>query len=191
MSGKIYVVAGPSGVGKGTVIKRLFELDKNLSLSISATTRQPREGEVDGVNYYFITYDRFQEIIENGGFLEHAEYVGNFYGTPKQPVIDKAEEGFDVILEIEVQGAMQVLENMPGAKGIFILPPSFEELEKRLRGRGTETDESVMRRLETAANELGCINMFDYYVVNDTVEGAANRILEIIESRRGIEDDEE
>ena len=190
MSGKIYVVAGPSGVGKGTVLKRLFELDDKLSLSISATTRPPREGEVDGVNYYFITYDQFQEIIENDGFLEHAVYVGNFYGTPKQPVLDKAGEGYDVILEIEVQGATQVLEKLPGAKGIFILPPSFEELERRLRGRGTENNDAVMERLETAANELGCINMFDYYVVNDDVDAAANRILEIIRSRRGASDDE-
>ena len=188
MKGKAYVIAGPSGVGKGTVVKELLKRDDKLCVSISATTRQPREGEIDGVNYYFVSFDQFEELVENDGFLEHACYVDNFDGTPVQPVMDKLEQGFDVILEIEVQGAMQVLEKMPGSKGIFLLPPSFAELEKRLRGRGTESDDSIMQRLETAATELGCINMFDYYVVNDKVEHAVDTILDIIVSNRGEEE---
>ncbi|MBQ1389213.1 MAG: guanylate kinase [Clostridia bacterium] len=184
MSGNIYVIAGPSGVGKGTVLKKVLKLDKNLALSISATTRKPREGEVDGVNYYFVTRERFDEIIAEDGFLEYAEYVGNRYGTPLQPVLQKAEEGYDVILEIEVQGCMQVMEKLPNAKGIFILPPSMKELESRLRGRESETDEVIKKRLETAKVELGYVNKFDYFVVNDTVQNAANRIIRIIESNR-------
>ncbi len=184
MKGNIYVIAGPSGVGKGTVLKRVFQLDDNLSLSISATTRSPRVGEIDGVNYYFVTRERFDQIVAEDGFLEYAEYVGNRYGTPLKPVLDKAAEGFDVILEIEVQGCMQVMDKLPEAKGIFILPPSIEALEKRLRGRESEPDDVIRKRLDTAKIELGHVNKFDYFVVNDTIENAANQIVNIIKSNR-------
>ncbi len=184
MKGNIYMIAGPSGVGKGTVVKQLMKLDEKLALSVSATTRAPREGEIDGVNYYFLTREKFETMVAERGFLEHAEYVGNCYGTPKQPVIDQTEKGFDVILEIEVQGCAQIMEMLPEAKGIFLLPPSYNELEKRLRGRGTETEEKISKRLETARTEIAQAYRFDHFVINDDVDAAAARILDIIREYR-------
>ena len=184
MKGNIYLIAGPSGVGKGTVVKKLMSLDNKLALSVSATTRAPRSGEKEGVNYYFVSHEEFERLIDEDGFLEHAEYVGNKYGTPKQPVLEKAAEGYDVILEIEVQGCKQIKEKLPEAQGFFLLPPSINELEKRLRGRGTETEEKILGRLETAKTELSEIGHFDYFVVNDTVDRAAKTILDCIKKRR-------
>ncbi len=185
MSGKLYLIAGPSGVGKGTVVKELMKLDSKLALSVSATTRSPRPGEIDGVNYFFLTREKFEKMIEEDGFLEHAEYAGNCYGTPMKPVSDKLAQGYDVILEIEVQGCMQVLEKCPDAIAIFLLPPSYEILEKRLRGRGTESEEVIQKRLSAARVELGYVNKYHCFVVNDVVEDAAKRILDIIKEKRG------
>lgn len=182
--GNIFMIAGPSGVGKGTVVSELMKLDDKLWLSVSATTRDPRSGEVDGVNYHYITQETFQKMIDEDGFLEYAGYVGNSYGTPKQPVIDHCANGYDVILEIEVQGCMQLMEKLPDAKSIFLLPPSYEELERRLRGRGSETEEKVRKRLETARTEISKAYLYDCFVVNDSVKKAAERILKIIKEYR-------
>lgn len=186
--GLLIVYTGASGVGKGTVMKRLLAKNPNLRLSVSATTRAPREGEVDGREYYFVTRERFDELIAADGFLEHAEYVGNKYGTPKAPVFEMLDQGLDVILEIEVKGFLQIREACPGCVTIFIAPPSFEELEARLRGRGTETEEVIAERLKTAEQELGHQNLFDYVVVNDDADRAADEILSIIADRKQVKE---
>ena len=182
--GTLYVFTGPSGAGKGTVLSRLLSEDEKLFFSISATTRAPRPGEKDGVQYYFLTKEDFEAKIAANAFLEHAKYVDNYYGTLEAPVNEKLEEGCDVILEIEVQGAMQVHEKRPDAVMVFIAPPSFEELANRLRGRGTEDEAKVQKRLETAKGELAQQDKFDYVVVNDTVERAVNELHEILNKRR-------
>jgi len=178
--GLLIVYTGCSGVGKGTIMKRLLAEDPNLRLSVSATTRAPREGEQDGREYYFVTRERFDELIAEDGFLEHAEYVGNKYGTPKEPVYRMLNEGLDVILEIEVKGFLQVKMACPECVTIFIAPPSFEELENRLRGRGTESEEVINKRLETARDEMKYIDYFDYVIVNDDSNVSANKVLSII-----------
>ena len=172
--GTLYVFTGPSGAGKGTVLGRLVKEDDRLFFSISATTRAPRPGEQDGVHYYFLEKSDFENRIAQGAFLEHAQYVGNYYDTLEAPVNEKLEEGFDVILEIEVQGAMQIKQKRPDAVLVFIAPPSFEELAARLRGRGTEDEAKVQKRLETAKGELAQQDKFDYVVVNDTVDRAVD-----------------
>ena len=172
--GTLYVFTGPSGAGKGTVLGRLLAEDDRLFFSISATTRAPRPGEQNGVHYYFLEKADFENRIAQGAFLEHAQYVGNYYGTLEAPVNEKLDEGFDVILEIEVQGAMQIKKKRPDAVMVFIAPPSFEELASRLRGRGTEDEAKVQKRLETAKGELEQKDKFDYVVVNDTVDRAGN-----------------
>ncbi len=182
--GKIYVVSGPSGVGKGTVVKKVAEENENIVLSISATTRKPREGEVDKVHYYFISKEEFLKMVDEDGFLEHAVYCDNCYGTPKKHVFDRIEAGFDVILEIDIQGGLQILEKLPEAKGIFILPPSYEELEKRLRGRQSETDDVIRKRLDAAKEEIKQSYLYDYFVVNDSVKHAADSVVKIIEGNR-------
>lgn len=182
--GGLFVVSGPSGVGKGTVISKMMEKDPSLWKSVSATTRKPREGEVDGVDYYFVERSDFERAAEGGGFLEWAEYSGNLYGTPASSVQAHLDAGENVILEIEVQGAMQVHEKRPDAVMVFIAPPSFEELANRLRGRGTEDEAKVQKRLETAKGELAQQDKFDYVVVNDTVERAVNELHEILNKRR-------
>ena len=182
--GTLYVFTGPSGAGKGTVLSRLLSEDEKLFFSISATTRAPRPGEKDGVQYYFLTKEDFEAKIAANAFLEHAKYVDNYYGTLEAPVNEKLEAGCDVILEIEVQGAMQVHEKRPDAVLVFIAPPSFEELANRLRGRGTEDEAKVQKRLETAKGELAQQDKFDYVVVNDTVERAVNELHEILNKRR-------
>ena len=148
--GTLLVLSGSSGVGKGTIIAQVLEKRPELYLSVSCTTRAPRPGEVDGVNYYFISREEFQTRIERGEFLEYAEYVGNYYGTSMTVIREKLEKGVDVLLEIEVQGAAKVRERMPEAASVFIVPPSFEELAQRLRGRGTDSEEKIQKRLETA-----------------------------------------
>ena len=178
--GRLIVISAPSGAGKGTVIKKLRELNPELVVSVSATTRSPREGEVDGEAYHFVTKSRFLEMIKRGDFLEYAEYVGDFYGTPKEQVRSNIASGKDVLLEIEVQGARQVLSAEPGAISIFIIPPDMEELERRLRGRGTDFGDKIAARLEIANAEIGMKNQYAHVVVNDDVKRAAEEILSII-----------
>jgi guanylate kinase len=180
--GNIYIISGPSGTGKSTVLKEVFAQRENYYFSISATTRSPRPGERDGVEYFFIAKERFQEMIENDEFLEYAQYVENSYGTPRKPIEDKVQSGYDVIMDIEVQGAKQVKEKLPEAISIFIAPPSLEELERRLRGRSTETEETILERLETAKREIEQSTNYDHIVVNDEVSRAANEILSIMRS---------
>lgn len=178
--GLLIVYTGASGVGKGTVMKKLLASEPNFRLSVSATTRAPREGEVDGREYYFVTRERFDEMIAEDGFLEHAEYVGNKYGTPKAPVFKMLDEGLDVFLEIEVKGFLQIKKAYPECVSIFIIPPSFEELRLRLEGRGTESPEVIEERLRTAESEIGYKEMFDYIVVNDDADRAAREVMSII-----------
>ena len=178
--GTLLVLSGSSGVGKGTIIAQVLEKRPELYLSVSCTTRAPRPGEVDGVNYYFISREAFQTRIERGEFLEYAEYVGNYYGTSMTVIREKLEKGVDVLLEIEVQGAAKVRERMPEAVSVFIVPPSFEELAQRLRGRGTDSEEKIQKRLETARREAKEIKNYDYIVVNDTVDHAAQEVLAIL-----------
>ena len=180
MRGKTFIIAGPSGVGKGTITKELFARQRNLYFSVSATTRPPRPGEVDGVHYHFISREEFEQWIEQDAFLEHAEYIGNFYGTPKRFVDEAMERGEDVILDIEVQGAEQVHCKRPEAIRIFIAPPSWEELEHRLVSRGTESAEKVRSRLARAREEFAFAADYDYIVINNTLENAVEELQAII-----------
>ena len=171
--GVLFVISGPSGVGKGTVNKKLFdEFPGQVAFSVSATTRDPREGEVDGREYFFISRQEFESRVANNEFLEHAEYSGNCYGTPRQNVERLLAGGIDVVLEIDVQGARQVRSRMPGCVSIFVLPPSFEELEHRLRERHTETEEKVLARLDAAKREIPCAGEYDYQIVNSDLDAA-------------------
>lgn len=177
---KLLVISGSSGVGKGTVIKELLKQCPDLNLSISCTTRNKRPGEEDGVNYFFISEDEFKKSVSDNEFLEWAEFSGNFYGT-KQSYIKKClDDNKHVLLEIETQGALQIKAKMPEAVLIFIAPPSFEELETRLRGRHTETEEAIQKRLNFVKFELENSKKYDYIIVNDTINNAVNKIIEII-----------
>ncbi len=179
--GLLIVLSGPSGVGKATVRKALFEMDDhNFTYSISMTTRKPREGEVDGVDYYFVSEEEFESRIKQGRFLEFARFVGNYYGTPMDEVEKMIADGDEVVLEIEVEGAMQVKAKMPDAVLIFIAPPTFNALKTRLLRRGTEPEEIIMERLSKAHRELTLAAGYDYIVINDDVENAADRIKAII-----------
>lgn len=178
--GKLFVYAGASGVGKGTIMKELLKKDESIKLSVSATTRLPREGEVDGREYFFVTREKFEKMIAEDGFLEHAQYCDNYYGTPKAYVDEMLNEGYNVFLEIELQGAQNVLNMRPDAVSIFILPPSVEELERRLRDRGTETEEAILKRLSQAKVEMDHAKMYKYTVVNDDLQKAVEDVLEIV-----------
>lgn len=177
--GRMIVVSAPSGCGKGTILSEILKSDE-FYYSVSATTRAPREGEVDGVNYHFITREKFLELIESGGMLEYAEYCGNYYGTPRKILEEKMEEGKNVILEIEVQGAMKVRSLCPDAIFIFIVPPTIAELERRLHKRGTESDEVIARRVSEAAGEIKQAENYDYIVVNAALEDAVDDFKTII-----------
>ncbi|MBE6969615.1 MAG: guanylate kinase [Ruminococcaceae bacterium] len=179
--GKLLVLSGPSGCGKGTVLRALMDGREDMAFSVSATTRAPRPGEVDGREYYFVSRERFMEMVERGELLEHAEFVGNCYGTPKAPVLQQLEAGRHVLLDIEVQGAAQVKKAMPEAVLVFLAPPSLAELERRLRGRGTETEEKIQQRLKTAEYEMSLVGEYDYTVVNDVVTRAAAEVAAILE----------
>jgi guanylate kinase len=181
--GVLIVLSGPSGAGKGTLCKELLKRN-DFWLSVSATTRSPREGEVEGKNYYFVNREDFLHRIEQGDFLEYAEVYGNFYGTPKSNVLDELDKGNDVILEIDIQGALRVKESYPGGVFIFILPPSMEELKQRIIKRGSETPESLMTRFKSAYQEINYISKYNYAVVNDTVDEAVNKIESIITAEK-------
>lgn len=182
--GKLFVISGPSGAGKGTICNALMAeaSPDELCLSISVTTRDPRNGEEDGVNYYFITEDEFQDLLEKDGLLEFAEVYGHHYGTPKAKVIEKLNKGIDVILEIEMQGALKIKKAYPDGVFIFILPPSMTELRKRITGRGTETKEAIDYRLSQALSEIAYIDKYDYAVVNGKLEEAVERVKAIIKA---------
>lgn len=182
--GLLVVLSGPSGSGKGTVLKQAMRSKPNIEVSVSVTTRAPREGEIDGVNYYFLAPEAFQTLRAEDGLLEWAEFCGNFYGTPRDKIEQRLNEGKDVVLEIEVQGAMKVRAAFPDAVLIFNLPPSLEELKNRLTGRQTEPPEVVEKRMNTAVWELSQAENYDYVIVNDNVEDAANAFLSILSSEK-------
>lgn len=177
---KLFVLSGSSGVGKGTVLKGFLKKNPNFMLSISCTTRQPREGEVDGVNYFFLSKEKFKKYIDENKFLEWAQFAGNFYGTKKKYINQCLEEGRDIILEIDTQGALQVKKQMPEAVLIFICPPSLEALENRLRGRHTEDEETIQKRLNEVKVELERAEKFDYKIVNDDLEKAIAELENVI-----------
>lgn len=179
--GALIVVSAPSGCGKSTILKRLMERRENLRFSVSATTRAPRPGERDGVDYFFVSRAEFRQMILHDAFLEYAEYVGNFYGTPRAAVEAQLSKARDVYLDIEVQGAMQVKRNRPETLLIFVMPPSMEELERRLTGRGDVDPEIVRRRLTEAEREISMRGEFDFVVVNDAVDRAADEISDLID----------
>ena len=181
--GNLIIISGPSGVGKGTVCKRLLSDCENLALSNSATTRTPRCEDTEGVTYYFKTRDQFEDMIKNGDFLEWAIYNNNYYGTPLKPVCEKLEQGINVLLEIDVQGALDVKHNFPGGVYLFIAPPNIETLYERLKGLGTENPEEISRRVEAATLELSKKDEYDYIVINDQLETAVDEIKDIINRR--------
>ncbi|MDO4661857.1 MAG: guanylate kinase [Tissierellia bacterium] len=182
--GFLLVVSGPSGVGKGTVLHDLMNTQHNLVYSVSATTRGKREGEIDGISYFFIDHDKFEKMIENDEFLEYARVHNNYYGTPKEFVERKINEGKIVILEIDVQGAMNIKKSTDDGVFVFIAPPSLAELRNRIEKRGTETLEDINIRMNNAIGELKCINEYDYLVVNDHLNSAINSVNEIINAEK-------
>ncbi len=183
--GQLIIMSGFSGSGKGTITKALLDnYHDEYALSISATTRAPRSGEQEGIHYFFLTKDAFEEMISEGAFLEYAQYVENYYGTPKKYVEEQLALGKNVILEIEIQGALQVKNMMPEALLLFITPPSARELKDRLRGRGTETEELIASRMARAVQEADGCEVYDYLVVNDKLEDSVNRIHQIIQSEK-------
>lgn len=181
MPGKLFILSGPSGVGKGTVREEIMSNPSlNLVYSISMTTREPRKGEINGIHYFFVDKTYFENAIKNGDLLEYAKFVGNYYGTPKSFVEKLLNEGKNVLLEIETQGAKQVMEKCPNAISIFMVPPSLEELEKRIRGRRSEPEDIIQQRLSKAKNEMSLQKNYKFVVVNDTIENAGRKIVDII-----------
>lgn len=182
--GLLIVISGPSGAGKGTICQKLLKDNSNINLSISATTRNPRNGEQEGINYFFKSKDEFIDMIGNNKFLEHAEVYGNYYGTPMDFAMEKIENGEDILLEIDIQGALQVKQNYPDGVFIFILPPSLEELKNRIIGRGSETEESLYTRYGAAKAEIEYAFKYQYGVVNDQVDEATSKVEAIIKAER-------
>lgn len=180
--GRLILYSGCSGVGKGTILKELMKRDDSIKLSVSNTTRPPRPDEVDGVDYNFISKDEFEKVIDEDGYLEYAKYCDNYYGTPIKQVNDMLTQGFNVVLEIEVQGGLQVMDNFPNILSIFVMPPSLKVLEERLRGRGTENEDTIKKRLKQAEQELKHKDKYRHIVVNDVLEDAVNEIHEIIKN---------
>ncbi len=174
--GRLIVLTGPSGVGKGTLLRSLFARHPELYLSVSVTTRAPRPGEVHGQHYYFATRAEFERMVAEGNLLEWAEFAGNCYGTPRRPVEEQIQQGRWVVLELELQGARQIHKNFPEALRVFIMPPSLTELEQRLRNRGQDAEEAIVRRLKTARAEIAAVDEFDFQVVNDDLDKALHRI---------------
>ncbi|MBE9232694.1 guanylate kinase [Cuspidothrix issatschenkoi LEGE 03284] len=174
--GKLIVLTGPSGVGKGTLMNAILQRYPELHYSVSATTRSPRPGEVNGKNYHFITRSEFEKLVTQGEFLEWAEFAGNCYGTPRETVLNHIQSGKLVVLEIELEGARQIRHSFPSALSIFILPPSFAELEKRIRGRGQDAEEAISRRLNRAEEEIAAADEFDLQIINDDFEQALQEI---------------
>jgi len=185
--GKLFIISGPSGAGKSTILNHVLQNIPEVYFSVSATTRKPRPGETHGEHYHFLSQEDFDLLAEEDGFLEYARYVGNSYGTPSAPIREKLEAGIDVLLDIEVQGAGQVKDKMPEAIAIFLSPPSLEVLETRLRARGTDTEEKIKHRLETAKAELEQVERYDYLVVNDTIEQAVKEVETIVKSKGGAQ----
>ncbi len=177
---KLVILTGPSGVGKGTVVKQILGKEKKFWLSISATTRKPREGEKEGESYYFLNQEKFKEMIEQNLFLEWAQFAGNYYGTPLSSVNEKIKNGFTVLLEIEVEGARQIKNKFPNSLSIFLLPPDKKELERRIRNRGTEKEEAIKKRLKRANYEISVSNQFDFALTNNNVDETAKRIIKLI-----------
>lgn len=182
--GVLIVISGPSGAGKGTICQELLNNNDNIYLSVSSTTRSPRQGEVDGENYYFLTQEEFETKVKNKGFIEYANVHGNYYGTPKLNVEKMLDEGKDVILEIDIQGALKVKENFAEGVFIFILPPSMDELKRRIIKRGSETEESLMTRFKNAYQEINYVSKYNYSVVNDTLEVAVSKVESIITAEK-------
>ena len=177
---QLIIITGPSGVGKGTIIEKIIKKDKRFWVSISATTRKPREGEVEGENYYFLSNLQFEEMIDNELFIEWAKFADNYYGTLLKPVVEKINKGFKVILEIEVKGAEQIRNKFPDALSIFLMPPNKNELEKRIRNRGTENESSIIKRLERSSYEIDSAREFNHVITNLNVNETVDKILEII-----------
>ena len=182
--GVLMVLSGPSGVGKGTIVNKVLESNSNIKLSVSATTRKKRAGEIDGVNYYFYSKEEFLKLCEKGEMLEYAQYCGNFYGTPKKPIECWLESGKDVLLEIEVEGAREIRKKCKGCVLVFLLPPSLEVLYNRLKDRGTESESCVRQRLAKAREELMCASFYDYLVVNNEIEKSTSDILSILSAEK-------
>jgi len=179
---KLIIITGPSGVGKGTVVKEVLRKNTKFWLSISATTRKARQGEIHGKQYYFLGKNKFQEMIRDDLFLEWAEFAGNYYGTPLESVSSKIESGHIVILEIEVEGARQIKEKFPNSLSIFLLPPSMKELENRIRNRGTDNEDSITRRLDRSKFEISCSKEFDFTITNEDLQKTINSVYQIIVS---------